>query len=97
MQTRLSKDHKVMSKTQVMKLQRQNRSLQRDIKRDSIEAREDLRIRRNEESAKLQKLIKAAIVSLAKREKYDMVMRVGVLYYSKKVDITDKVLAALAK
>ena len=97
LQSRLKKDHRVMSKAQLIKLQRQIRSLQRDIKRDNVEMREDLALRNSEESSKLQRLIKKAIVNLAKREKYDLVMQIGVLYYSKRVDITDKVLAELAK
>ncbi len=97
MEARLKKDHKVMSKTQVVTLQRKIRSLKRDLKRGDVEIREDLVIRRNEEDAKLRKIILKAIVSVAKRENYDLVLRQGVLYHSQRIDITPKIIKELAK
>lgn len=97
MRGRLKKDHATMSKSQLISLERKIRSLKRDLKRDTVELREDQALRNNEVGVKLQKKITATIVSLAKREKYDLVLRQGVFHYSKRVDITGKVLAELAK
>ena len=97
LQVRLGRDSKIMSKSQVLKIQREIRSLQRDIKRSNVELREDFTLRHNEERAKIYKKLKAAIASYAAKEKYDLVIHLGVLHYSKKIDITGKVLAVLAK
>lgn len=96
-EARLKKDHKVMSRAQVITLQKKIISLKRDLKRGEVEYREDLVIRRNEEDAKLRKVILSAIVKVAKRDKYDLVLRQGVLYHSKRIDITAKVMKELAK
>jgi len=97
MKSRLRTSHRVMSKSQLITLQRKIRSLQRDMKRDNVENREDFALRRNEEGVKLQKLIFKAIVKVAKRDKYDLVLRQGVAYHSKRIDITAKIMAELAK
>ncbi len=97
MESRLKKDHRVMSKSQLITLQRKIRSLQRDMKRDNVENREDFALRRNEEGIKLQKLIFKAIVKVSKRDKYDLVLRQGVAYHSKRIDITSKIMKELAK
>ena len=67
------------------------------MKRAQDEFREDFNIRRNEEMAKLQKLIQDAITALAQEERYDLVLNDGaVIFASEAVDITDKVLKRLS-
>ncbi|MDH5436713.1 MAG: OmpH family outer membrane protein, partial [Gammaproteobacteria bacterium] len=66
-----------------------------ELKRKQDEFREDFNIRRNEEFGKLQKRIYEAIVSHAKKEKYDLIISDGVIYASDTVDITNQVLARL--
>ncbi|MBS0601020.1 MAG: OmpH family outer membrane protein, partial [Proteobacteria bacterium] len=67
------------------------------VKRAQDEFREDFNIRRNEEMAKLQKLIQDAITALAQEERYDLVLNDGaVIFASEAVDITDKVLKRLS-
>ena len=70
-------------------------TLKRDIKRAREEFTEDLNIRRNEELGKLQKLVYQAIISFAKQNDYDMILGDTVLYSSRRVDVTDNVIARL--
>ncbi len=69
-------------------------NLNRDIQRTQREFREDLNLRRNEELALVHDRAKKTIVEIAEREKFDLVLEDAV-YFSSKIDITDKVLKAL--
>lgn len=76
-------------------LERRLVSLKRNFKRGRQEFREDYNIRRNEELAALQKLVYKAIVGIAKKEQYDLIVHEGTIYASNKIDITSKVLDKL--
>jgi len=67
----------------------------REFNRKKDELAEDINLRRSEELNKLQKQIYDVIVSLAKKERYDLIVTQAVVYASPKVDITDKVLKRL--
>ena len=92
---KLTRDGAVMSESERSKLERAILSKRRDLKRSQEEFRDDLNIRRNEVLAKLQKDMYEAVVTLAKEQKFDLIMSQGVVYSSKKVDITDSVLKKL--
>ncbi len=94
---RQERDAKLMSKADNIKLERQIVSLKRDIKRAKEEFNEDFNLRRNEELAKLHKLINKTTVSIAKNLKYDIILSDNVLYNSERVDITDMVITELKK
>ncbi|HEC28041.1 MAG TPA: OmpH family outer membrane protein [Gammaproteobacteria bacterium] len=93
---RLAKQGMQMSESQLRKLERNVRDTKREIRRAQEDYREDLNIRRNEELRKLQKRVKRAIIRVASKNNYDIVVGEGVLYSSKKVDITDEILKALS-
>ena len=95
MEDELAKDAEVMSELVRKKKDRAIISLKRDIKRLREEFNEDLNIRRNEELTKLQKLVYEAIIALAKNENYDIILGDNVMFASKRVDITNKVLQRL--
>ena len=76
------------------KKQRALRDQRRDLKRMQQEMREDLNLRRNEELANLQKLISTAIIQMAKKENFDLIVQDAV-YASSRIDITDAVLEKL--
>lgn len=95
MEDRLNKDGAVMSESERRRMERDLMSEKREYKRTQEEFREDLNIRRNEELAELQRLIYDVIVSLAKQEKYDVIVGDGVIFASDRIDITDKVLDRL--
>jgi outer membrane protein len=90
-----NKDMAIMSDSARRKLERDMIELKRDIKRAKEEFTEDFNLRRNEELTKLQKLIYLTTVEVAKEDSYDIVLSDSVLYTSKRVDITDKILERL--
>jgi outer membrane protein len=97
LEERLSREGVTMSESQLRKLELDIRNRKREIRRAQDDYREDLNIRRNDELRKVQKRVYEAIVSLAKKEKYDMVVGDGVIYAGDRVDITDKVLKLLSE
>lgn len=96
LEDRLAREGMTMSESQLRKLELDIRGRKREIKRAQEDFREDLNIRRNDELRKLQKRTYDAIVELAKKENYDMVLGDVVIYASPAVDITDKVLKVLS-
>jgi outer membrane protein len=69
--------------------------LKRELRRATQDFRDDYNMRRNEELAALQKVVKQVIVEIAKQENYDLIVHDSTLYASGRVDITDKVLEKL--
>ncbi len=94
---KLQKDAAILSASELNKLKRKITLLRRDLERDKAAFKEDLSIRQNEELVKLQKAVLKSIQTIAKREQYDLIISDGVIYASKQVDITDKILAQLKK
>lgn len=97
LEERLIKDGAIMSETERSRLERDIVNKRREMKRDQDEFREDVNFRRNEEFGKIQRDIVEAIRSVAKNEKYDLVLGEGVIFASKAVDITDAIIKHLKK
>ena len=95
LEDKLSKDAAIMSDTARKKQEREIVSKKRDVKRVREEFTEDFNFRRNEEIGKLQKLVSETILSLAKENKYDIILNESVIYASQQVDITANVLKRL--
>lgn len=95
MESRLKRGGSTMSQVQVRRLERNIRNKKREFRRQQEEFREDYNIRRNAELEKIQKIITKVIQQLAKRERYDFILSDGVVWASKRVDITKKVLRKL--
>lgn len=93
----LEKNALIMKDAERREKEREILVLKRDLRRATQEFREDYNLRRNEELATLQKIVKKAIVEIAKQEKYDLVVHEGTIYASSTIDITDKVLKRLSK
>ncbi len=95
LQGQLEKDGLTMSesdrRTKETELGRQTREYQR-LQR---EIREDFNLRRNEELAALFERANKVIKQIAEAEKFDLIVQEAV-YRSQRIDITDKVLKALA-
>jgi len=70
-------------------------NLNRDIQRAQREFREDLNLRRNEELSTVQERANKAIQAIAESEKFDLILQEAV-YASSRIDITERVLKALA-
>ncbi len=94
LQSYLEKEGVTLSETERAKKQRELANLSRDLQHAQREFREDLNQRRNEEFASVQERARKAIVEIAEKEKFDLIVE-NVVYASTRVDITDRVLKSL--
>lgn len=79
-------------------MEREILSQKRELKRAQDEFREDLNIRRNEEFAKLQRLVADVITNMARDEGFDLIVNeAAVIYASDRVDVTEMVLERLKR
>ena len=97
MEEQLSRDAAVMSESKQRKMERDILSQKREIKRKKEEFREDLNIRRNEAFEKLRKRVFEVIVTIAEEKKFDLIVSDGVVFASKRIDITKEVVDKLKK
>lgn len=96
LEQRLADPTSKMSDSERRKLEYELRRRQLDIKRNEEALSEDYNFRRNDELRKLQQLIYQAIVALAKKEHFDLILNQdAVVYAGNRVDITDQVLQHL--
>ncbi|WP_231910565.1 OmpH family outer membrane protein [Candidatus Nitrosoglobus terrae] len=95
LEDKLNRDGAIMRESDREELKRKVMGKNRDLKRLQDTFQEDYNIRRNEEFRKLQEDIAKAIISLAEKRKYDLVVYEGVIYASNRVDITADVLKLL--
>ena len=93
---KLDKEAPVLSDAERGKRQRELAEMDKDFQRRQREFREDLNQRRNEELAVVLERANKVIKQIADAEKYDIVFQEAV-YFSPRIDITDKVLKALNK
>jgi outer membrane protein len=96
LQTSLEKDGNTMSEGDRRNKERDLANLSRDLTRLQREFREDLNLRRNEELASVQERANKVIQAIAEAEKFDLILQDPVVFASQKIDITDKVVKALA-
>ena len=96
LQAALEKDGTTMSESDRRNKERDLGSLSRDLQRAQREFREDLNLRRNEELASVQERANRVILQIAEAEKFDLILQDPVVFASQKIDITDKVVKALA-
>ena len=96
LQTALEKDGVTMSENDRRNKERDLANLSRDLQRAQREFREDLNLRRNEELASVQERANKVIQQIAEAEKFDLILQDPVVFASQKIDITDKVVKALA-
>ena len=95
MQENLEKNSVTMSETDRRNKEREFGDLNRDFQRKQREYREDLNQRRNEELASVLERANKSIKAIAEAEKFDIIFQEAV-YASPRIDITDKVIKALA-
>src|SRR5215470_3488627 len=96
LQTLLEKDGVTMAEAERRNRERDLANLSRDLQRTQREFREDLNLRRNEELSSVQERANKVILQIAEAEKFDLIIQDPVVYASPKIDITDKVIKALA-
>ena len=95
LEEKLQRDGSVMSDSEVERLKRDILNRSRKLKNTQTEFREDLNLRQNEEFKKLRQQVREVIQEVGKAQKIDLIVSDGVVYYSKKIDISDQVLEKL--
>jgi outer membrane protein len=96
LQALLDKDSATMAEADRRAKERDLANLTRDMQRAQREFREDLNLRRNEELASVQERANKVIQQIAEAEKFDLILQDPVVYASQRIDITEKVIKALA-
>lgn len=95
LQVQLEKDALTMGESERRTKEQELGRLNLDFQRMQREYREDLNLRRNQELGALFERANRVIRQIAETEKYDIILQEAV-YRNPKIDITDKVLKALA-
>ncbi len=94
----LKRDALVLSAAEQDAKRRKLRNRRREFKLLLEEYQEDLSLRQNQETAALQKLVRQAVLDVAKEGKFDLIIDQGaVLFASEKVNITAAVMQRLQK
>ncbi|MDQ7015048.1 MAG: OmpH family outer membrane protein [Gammaproteobacteria bacterium] len=91
----LEKEGLVISIPKRRLLEKEIRRLKRKKDRNEQDFREDLNIQKNNEFKKVRRSVMEAIAQLAKDEQYDLILSDGVLFASKRTDLTQKLLNLL--
>ena len=94
MQENMEKNSTTMAESDRRNKEREFNDLNRDFQRKQREFREDLNLRQNEEMASIYENVNKVIKKVAETEKFDLIIQEAV-YFSPKIDITDKVIKAL--
>ena len=95
LQTDLERENVTMPEAQRREKERQLADASRSFQRLQRELREDLNQRRNEALAGVQESATRVINQIAEQERFDLILQEAV-FASGKIDITDKVIKALA-
>jgi len=95
LQTDLERENVTMPEAARREKERQLADISRDFQRKQREIREDLNLRRNEELARVQERATRVINQIAEQEKFDLIIQEAV-FASSRIDITEKVIKALA-
>jgi outer membrane protein len=95
-QAQLDKEGVAMPEAERRNKERDLANMTRDLQRLQREFREDLNLRRNEELAAVQERANKVIQQIAEQEKFDLILQDPVVFASTRIDITDKVIKALA-
>jgi outer membrane protein len=96
LQTQLEKEGVTMSEGDRRNKEADLARMNRDLQRLQREFREDLNLRKNEELAQVLERANKVIQQIAEAEKFDLIIQDPVVYASQKIDITEKVIKALA-
>jgi len=96
LQENLEKNSVTMAESDRRAKEKEFGELSREFQRKQREFREDLNLRQNEENAAVIEKANKAIKQIAEAEKYDLVLQ-DVVWVSPKLDMTDRVIKALAE
>jgi outer membrane protein len=93
---KLDRDSPTLSEAEKTRRQRELVELDRDLQRKHREFQEDLTQRKNEELSSIAERANRTIKAIGESEKYDLILQDQlVIFVSGRVDLTNKVIAAL--
>lgn len=95
LQNRLKSGAKIMSDDELQRLQNDIRARSRRLRLVEAEFREDFTLRKNELREKLTHQVQEVVVELAHELGIDLIISDGLVYHSKRLDISDQVIARL--
>ena len=95
LEDKLTRDSAVMSESELKRLEREILAQRRKLKSAQDEFREDLTLRQNDEFNKLRRQVAEVVRAVGKEEDIDLILSDGVVYHSKRIDISDRVLDRL--
>ncbi len=95
LQQKLERDAALMSEEDLQRLQTNIRNRGRKIKYAQAEFREDFSLRKNELRTKLARQVEEVVAELAREENIDLILSESLVYVSKRIDISDKVITRL--
>jgi outer membrane protein len=96
LQQSVDRDGATMSEADRRNKERDLANMTRDLQRGQREYREDLNLRKNEELASMQERANRVIQQIAADEKFDLIIQEPVIFASPKIDITERIIKALA-
>ena len=96
LRTALDRDGATMSESDRNNKVRELGNLTRDFQRNERAFREDLNQRKNEELGGLQERANKIIQQIAEGEKFDLILQEPVVWASPRIDLTDRIIKALA-
>jgi outer membrane protein len=96
MAEKLDKDLPTLTESERLKRQRALSDLDQDFQRKQRAYREDVKQRMDEETTRLNERTSKIIKQIAEEEKYDAILQDGI-YFSPRIDLTEKVMKALNK
>lgn len=94
LQAQLEKEDMTLSAADKSRKERDLANLTTQIQRSQREFREDLNQRKQEEFNTIHERARVAILDIANKEKYDLIVE-NAVYASPRIDLTDRVLKAL--
>ncbi len=97
LEEKLTRNSAVMGSNERDRLERDIISRRRTLKNELTAAQEDLNLRQSEEFNKLRRQVLEIVRDVSKGEQMDLVVSTGVVYSSKRIDLTDEVLERLRK
>jgi len=95
LEEKLSRDGAVMSESEVRRLERDIVSRHRKLKNAREEYREDFNLRRNELQSLISRQVAEIVQQVGKEESMDIILTDGVIFASKRVNLSAKILQRL--
>ncbi|ASJ75159.1 OmpH family outer membrane protein [Granulosicoccus antarcticus] len=86
-----------LQEVEITQLDRETRGLERRIKRNEQDFREELNIQKNNEFKNVRILVLEAIAQFGKQQDYDLIVSDGVLFANKRIDVTERILESLVR